>query len=130
MVSKAQRSTRAARREELGHAGRQVVRVVHVGEDVAPEEHVRGQTLLAEGLRQRAAEPGLAGGHAGAAGGLRGTPGGIDAEHGHAGLGEVAQQVAVVARQLDHEARTVQPEAIDCRLHVATGVFEPRVRVR
>ena len=38
--------------------------------------------------------------------------GGLDAEHGHAERQEMLQQIAVVARQLDHQAVRAEREAL------------------
>ena len=40
------------------------------------------------------------------------------------------QQVAVVARELDHQAARVEPESLDRHLDVPARVLDPRVGVR
>ena len=56
--------------------------------------------------------------------------GGLDAERRNAALDDVLQQVAVVARQLHHEAVRVEPEALHRHLHVVARVRDPGVGVR
>ena len=43
---------------------------------------------------------------------------------------EIAQQVAVVARQLDDRALGIEAESLDDLLGVLPGVLEPRLRIR
>ena len=54
----------------------------------------------------------------------------LDAEHGHAALDEVLQQVAVVAGDLDDLAERVRARTARSSLGVALGVLEPARRVR
>ena len=119
----------AAGLEQQAHAAHEVVQVGHVREHVVAGNQVRlaarGRELAgglgAEELHQR--------GHAlflRDRGDVRRR---LDAEHRHALRDEVLQQVAVVARDLDHEARGAESEARHHRLGIGLGVREPRVRV-
>jgi hypothetical protein len=48
--------------------------------------------------------------------------GGLDAERRYAPVDDVLEQVAVVARKLQHEIVPIEPEPLDRRLHVVARV--------
>ena len=108
-------------------AGHEVVQVRHVGEDVVADQQIgplpRGDQLAgggrAEELHQRRDARRL--GRGGDVGGR------LDAEHRHAPLLEPAQQVAVVAGDLDHLVAGAEAEALDHRRRVGLGVAQPAV---
>ncbi len=56
-----------------------------------------------------------------------GPLGGVGAGHRDAALHEVPQQIAVIARELDHEARRVQLAPVHERQRVLPGVARPAV---
>ncbi len=102
----------AARREQHLHAADEVVEVGHVGEHVVGGDQV-GLAALGEPRRGLDAEERDLGRDALGDRDLGDVGGRLDAEHGHAALGEVLQQVAVVAGELDDLA--LQPRARSAR---------------
>ena len=99
--------------EQGGDALDQAVQVGHVGEHVVGEDHVGAPALGLEPGRELAAEEFDQGRYAGPDRGRRRGLGGIDAQDRDAALDEVAQQVAVVAGDLDHQRVRPQPLALD-----------------
>jgi hypothetical protein len=75
-----------------------------VRQHVVGEKDVRHTTFCAQSLRELLREERVEGRYASLLRLLGGTVGGIDAQHRHAGFFEVAQQVAVIAGSLDHQA--------------------------
>jgi hypothetical protein len=108
--------------EQLAVTRHEAVEVGHVRHHVVGDDDV-GLALLG---RQLAGEVGAEelgeGRHAVGLGRRRLGGRGVDAEHGHAGLDEVLQQVAVVARHLDHEAVGPEALALDVGQGVGAGV--------
>ena len=104
---------------EVRHLGQNVVAGDEVGLDALRDK--RAGELLAEELHTRR--------HADLFGGLGHVCGRLDAETGDAALDEIAQEVAVIAGKLDHEALIVQPEARNHLFGIVARVGEPGVRV-
>ena len=116
--------------EQRAQAGHEVVQVRDVGQDVVADDQIGLPMLfghLAGGLAAK--EPDL-GGDAALRGGTGDVGRGFDAEGRHAARDEVLQQVAVVARDLDHAAGAAEAEPTADHLDVAPGVLDPACRVR
>ncbi len=116
--------------EERGDAGHHVVEAGNVGHDVVGDDDVGALALGDElGRELGTEEPGERGNTGRVRGrGLIGR--GVDAEHRHAELGEVLQQVTVVARDLDDEARRTEPALGDETQHVLAAVAQQLVGER
>ena len=84
------------------------VEIGDVGEHVVRDHHVGSLPLRRQTVRDVDAEELPHGRHPDRLGGIRRTDGGVDPQDGDAFLHEVPQEVAVVARELDHE--TVGPK--------------------
>ena len=116
--------------EQPRHAGDEVVEVGHLGEHVVADDQV-GALALGDAARSASATPknstrrrnALVERDLGDVGGR------LDAEHGHAERQEMLQQIAVVARQLDHQAVRPEPEPLRDHLAVGLGVRDPAGRV-
>ena len=116
--------------ERDAQAADEIVDARHVGEDVVAEEKVGRRAVGGELLRGLHAEelheardlPFLAGD-------LRDVRRGLDAEHRDAPGLEMLQQVAVVARDLDHLRLRPKAEPLDHHLAVAPRVLDPAARV-
>ncbi len=103
--------------------------VGHVRKDVVPDEKVRllaRRTELAGGFETEELDEG---GNSGFVCGRGDVAGRLDAQHRHAALLEVPEEVAVVARDLDDPARGVEAKPLDRLLRVGASVAEPAVRV-
>ena len=96
-------------REQDRDALHEAVESRHVRHHVVGDDHVGARAGVDEPPRQVGAEELAQGRHAGGLRRVRLLGRRVDAEHRHALLDEVAQQVAVVAGELDDEA--VAPEA-------------------
>ena len=116
-------------REQARHAGDEVVEVGHLGEHVVADDQVGLPALGAQRLGERDAEELDPGRDALGERDLGHVGGGLDAEHGHAERQEMLQQIAVVARQLDHQAVRPEPEALRDHRAVGLGVGDPAGRV-
>ena len=75
---------------------------------VVGEDQVGHAALLAKLLGQRAAEEGVSVGTPAAIAALRRRLGRVDAQDRHAARDEVAQQIAVVAGDLDHQRAGIE----------------------
>ena len=120
----------AGRGERDLHAGDEVVEVRHLSEDVVAEEEVGVAALGGQLVRQLDAEEAHHGRHALLLGGRGHVGRRLDAEDRDAGLDEPLQEVAVVARQLDHLARRAVAEPVDHLVGVGAGVLHPAVGER
>ena len=104
---------------------REVVDVRHVGVDVVAGDEVRlfalGGQLAAKLLAEEFAQHG----YAQLGGGVSGTGCRLDTEAWDAGSDKIAQQVAIVGRDLDHETSGGKPEAGDHVSGVAGGMSQP-----
>ncbi len=96
--------------------------------DVVRDDDVGSLALGDEALRKFHPEELLQGGYAGGACGGGLVRGRVDAEDGDAALDEVAQEIAVVARDLDDEAVGSQVSGSDEVERVTAGVREQVVR--
>ena len=112
------------------HAGDEVVEVRHLSEDVVAEEEVGVAALGGQLVRQLDAEEAHHGRHALLLGGRGHVGRRFDAEDRDAGLDEPLEEVAVVARQLDHVARRAVAEPVDHLVGVRAGVLHPAVGER
>ena len=90
--------------EKEREAFEEAVRVGRVGEHVVGDHEVGARALGHQGLGEIAGEELAPRLHANPLGGAGGTGRRVDTEHGDAALCEVAEEVAVIARQLDHQA--------------------------
>ena len=120
----------AARSEQRAEPRHEPVQVRHVSEHVVADQEVGSFTLGPQPPGQVEAEELDQRRDAGFPGGGRDVGGRLDSEHGDAALDERAQEIAVVARDLDHLARRVEAEPIDHLADVAAGVLHPAVRER
>ena len=119
----------ALRREDRLHAGREVVEIGDVGEDVVGDQEVGAAALGGEPIGDLAAEELDHGLDALLARGLGHVGGGLDAQGRDAELDHMLEQVAVVAGELDDEAVGVEAEAVDGRGDRVACVGDPGVRV-
>ena len=104
----------------------QAVQVRDVRQDVVGEDQVGHAAFIAQLLGERAAEEGVEGRHAGGDRGLRGRPCRIDPQDRHAARDEVAQQVAVVAGDLDHQRAGIEAKPKGQLLGVGARVRQQR----
>ena len=116
-------------REQARHAGDEVVEVGHLGEHVVADDQVGLPALGAQRLGERDAEELDPGRNALGERDLGHVRGGLDAEHRHAKRQEMLQQIAVVARQLDHQAVRAEREALRDHRAIRLGVGDPAGRV-
>ena len=114
--------------EQRGETGDEVVEIGDVRHHVVGHHGVGGTTLVEDPFGQRAPEEAGDRVDPDRPGGLGRTGCGIHAEGGNARGHRGAQQVAVVARDLDDEAVVVETERGDQALDMATGVVEEGVR--
>ena len=108
----------------------EVVGPGHLGEHVGPADQVGLLALRRQLARRPLAEERDQGRDALLDGHLRHVGRRLDAEDGDALLHEVLQQVAVVARDLDHEAVLPEAEPLRDHVRVAAHVLDPAVGVR
>ncbi len=116
--------------EPVGDAGDEAVEVGDVGHDVVGDDHVGRAQLVAQLAGHLQAEEGTPRSHARLVGRSHLVGSGIDPHHGDAVLDEVAEQVAVVAGQLDHQAVGAEVPVADQPLGVGPRVGEERVGER
>ena len=111
-------------------AGHEAVEVGHLGQNVVAGHQIslsafrskRAGKLVSEKLNPRR--------NADLDRGLGHVCGRLDAEAGYAVLDEVAQEIAVIAGEFDHEAPVVQTEARNHLFGIVPRVRQPGVRVR
>ena len=108
----------------------QAVEVGDVGQHVVGDDHVGAPALGLEPGRDLATEELVEGRDPGADRGRRRRLGRIDALDRDAALDEVAQKVAVVARDLDHQGARAQPLALDQLERVGARVRQEGARDR
>src|SRR6266487_2561958 len=107
------------------HPRHEVVEIGHLGEDVVGDQQVRRPSLRPELLSQLGTEELRDGGHA-----RLDRCGGdvarrLDPQHRYAHRDQVAQQVAVVAGDLDHQAAAVEVEPPGGLVAETAGVLHP-----
>ena len=107
------------------HAGHEIVQIGDLRQDVVADDEIRRQTFGAQSPRGLEAEETRGAGYASGDCDLRDIGGRLDAQHGNALRDEVLQQVAVVARELDHEAGLIEAEAGHDHVRVRLGVLDP-----
>ena len=110
--------------------GDERVQVGHLREHVVADDQVGGEALGHERLRVLLVEELHARGNALLLRDARDVGRGLDPERGDAASHEVAQQVAVVAGELDHLAGAVERQARDDHVDVVARVVEPGLRER
>ena len=117
--------------QQQGDAGDEIVELRHVREHIVADDQVRltalpapipGPPLWPKNFDQRRHPDFLSGG------GHR--IGRIDPEHGNTHAQKILEQVAVVAGQFDHQARTPQRETPARHVAIRLGMRQPVVRVR
>ena len=115
----------AFRREQPGHAGDEVVEVRDLGQHVVADDQIGAPALGDQRIGQGDAEEvdlrrdAFVDRDAGDVGGR------LDAEHGHAERQEMLQQIAVIARKLDHQAVRAEAEPVLDHLAIGLGVRDP-----
>jgi hypothetical protein len=116
------------------HEGRdpsnEIVQVGHLGEDVVADHEVGRSALSDERTGEVAAEELCQCRDAAGLGRCGDVAGRLDAQGRDAARNEVLQQVAVVASQLNNQARRPEAETGDHRLPVVPRELDPAVRVR
>ena len=120
----------AARREDDLHAGDEVVEIRHLREHVVAEEQVGRAAVRRELLGQLDSEEAHQGGHALRFGGRGDVGRRLDAERRDAGLDEPLQEIAVVARQLDDQARSGRSRSGRSSCPCSRGRARPSCRRR
>ena len=118
----------ALRVEQDRDPGHEVVEVRDLGQDVVADDEVGVPALAHQALGEVAAEELRQRRHAARLRGRGHVVRGLHAEDGHAAGHEVLEQVAVVARQLDDEARPAQVAALDHRVGVLPARAPPSCR--
>ncbi len=116
--------------EQDGEAGDEVANVGDMGEHVVGGGQVGADAARDEPFGCGAAEEGDLGRDAARDRRRRDIGRRLDAERGHAGGEEMAQQIAVVGGDLDHHRARPEAEAVDHRQRVAARVLDPRIRHR
>ncbi len=106
-----------------------VVQVRNMCQYVIGRHQVRGKALRHHLSGGFGAEEGDARFNALAARGLRDAGGRLDAECRNVTLGEITQQIAVIAGDLDDATAVVQIEPRDHRSRIAPRVIEPATRI-
>ena len=117
----------ALRRQRPCHAGDEAGKVGNMREHVVGDQQIGADR---EPPCQRVIEERRLGRNAARIGDGGDVGGGLDAEHGDAARGEVLEQIAVVAGDLQHQRASVEGEARDHRLRAAPRMGHPARRDR
>ena len=110
--------------------GDKIVDVGYMREHVVGDEQVRGLPLRCKRAGKRGAEKTVDSRDPFALRNGGDICRGLNPQHGDAALPDELQQIAVIARHLDHVARRGQSESIDHCRDVAPRMFDPGIRKR
>ena len=94
--------------EQNANAFDEAVEIGYVGEHIVSNDHVGALALCAQLLCETLGEERTQGGDADFLCGSRRPLGGINPQHRNTALHEVSQQIPIIARQFDNQARSIQ----------------------
>ena len=118
----------AFRRQEMRHAGDEIVELRHLRQHVVGDDQIGMPALGHDLSSQSLAEEGVERRDAAFRRLFRDIGGGLDAEDRHAEADEMLEQVTVIAAELDDEALGPKPEPLLDHPAVAAGMFHPSRR--